>query len=96
MEYLILLNNQNILQLPLLNEMLPEDIIVLELSSFQLMDMQISPHISVITNIAPNHLDIHKSYEEYIDAKKNIFKSQNKNDILVINYDNEITKEFTK
>lgn len=75
-------------------EMTPEDVVVLELSSFQLMDMQISPHIAVITNISPNHLDIHKSYEEYIDAKKNIFKSQNENDILVINYDNEITKEF--
>ena len=74
--------------------MTPEDVVVLELSSFQLMDMQISPHIAVITNISPNHLDIHKSYEEYIEAKKNIFKSQNENDILVINYDNEITKEF--
>ena len=75
-------------------EMTPEDMVVLELSSFQLMDMQISPHISVITNISPNHLDIHKSYEEYIDAKKNIFKYQNKDDILVINYDNEITRKF--
>ncbi len=76
------------------NEMTPEDMVVLELSSFQLMDMQISPHISVITNIAPNHLDIHKSYDEYIDSKKNIFKYQNENDILVINNDNEITKKF--
>ncbi len=75
-------------------EMLPEDIIVLELSSFQLMDMQISPHISVITNISPNHLDIHKNYEEYINAKKNIFKYQNENDILVLNYDNEITRNM--
>ena len=77
-------------------EMKKEDMVVLELSSFQLMDMQISPHISVITNISPNHLDIHKSYEEYIDAKKNIFKYQASNDILVINQDNEITKEFAK
>ena len=77
-------------------EMQPEDIIVLELSSFQLMDMQISTHIAVITNIAPNHLDIHKSYEEYIDSKKNIFRYQTSDDILVINYDNEITKEFAK
>ena len=75
-------------------EMTPDDIVVLELSSFQLMDMQISPHISVITNISPNHLDIHKSYEEYIEAKKNIFKYQTEKDILVINYDNEITKKF--
>ena len=76
------------------SEMRPEDMVVLELSSFQLMDMQSSPHISVITNISPNHLDIHKSYEEYIEAKKNIFKYQNEDDILVINYDNTITKDF--
>lgn len=75
-------------------EMTPDDMIVLELSSFQLMDMQISPHIAVITNISPNHLDIHKSYEEYINAKKNIFMYQSEKDILVINYDNEITKNF--
>ncbi len=75
-------------------KMLPEDIIVLELSSFQLMNMKISSHISVITNISPNHLDIHKNYEEYIDAKKNIFKYQKENDILVLNYDNEITRNM--
>ena len=71
-----------------------EDIVVLELSSFQLMDMEISPNISVITNITPNHLDIHKSYEEYIESKKNIFKYQNKSDILVLNYNDEIVKNF--
>lgn len=76
------------------SEMKPEDIVVLELSSFQLMDMQISPHISVITNISPNHLDIHKSYDEYIEAKKNILKYQTKNDIVILNYDNEITKSL--
>lgn len=75
-------------------EMKPEDMVVLELSSFQLMNMQISPHISVITNISPNHLDIHKSYEEYIEAKKNIFKYQKQGDIVVLNYDNEITREL--
>lgn len=56
-----------------LNEINPEDIIVLELSSFQLMNMQISPDIAAITNITPNHLNVHKDYQEYIDAKKNIF-----------------------
>ena len=74
-----------------LNEMKPEDIIVLELSSFQLMEMKISPDIAAITNITPNHLNVHKDYQEYIDAKKNIFKYQNENGILVLNADNEIT-----
>lgn len=76
-----------------LSEMKPEDIVVIELSSFQLMGMDVSPHISVITNITPNHLNIHSSYEEYIEAKKNIFKYQNKDDILILNYDNEITRK---
>ena len=74
-----------------IEKMRPEDIVVLELSSFQLMGMEISPDISVITNISPNHLNIHKDYDEYIEAKKNIFKFQNKDGILIINHDNEIT-----
>lgn len=85
--------------IPLFTEiknMTPNDIVVLEMSSFQLMNMEVSPNISVITNIAPNHLDIHKSYEEYIDSKKNIFRNQKENDTLVLNYDNEITKKFIK
>lgn len=78
------------------NEMTPEDIIILEMSSFQLMDMNISPNISVVTNVTPNHLDYHKDLEEYIDAKKNIFKYQSENDILVLNYDNPITQSFAQ
>jgi len=79
-----------------LNQMRPDDIIVLELSSFQLMGMKVSPHIAVITNITPNHLNVHKDYEEYIEAKKNIFKYQNEDDILILNYDNELTRECAK
>lgn len=79
-----------------IGEMTKDDIVVLELSSFQLMNMKISPSISVITNITPNHLDIHSSMEEYIEAKKNIFKYQDENGILVLNYDNDITREFEK
>ena len=77
-----------------LSEMKPEDIIVLELSSFQLMGMEISPDISAITNITPNHLNVHKDYQEYIDAKKNIYTHQNENGILVLNADNDITNSF--
>jgi len=79
-----------------LSEMTEEDIVVLELSSFQLMGMKVSPQISVITNITPNHLDKHKNMEEYIEAKKNIFKFQKEDGVLIINYDNEITREFEK
>ena len=77
-----------------IREMLPEDIVVLELSSFQLMDMKISPNVAVVTNITPNHLDKHTDMDEYIMAKKNIFKYQTKDDLLVINFDNPITKSF--
>ena len=77
-----------------LSEMTKDDIVILELSSFQLMDMDISPKISVITNVTPNHLDIHKSYNEYIESKANIFKHQSEDGILVLNYDNDITRNF--
>ena len=80
---------------PLLNlvpQMLDGDFAVVELSSFQLMDMRRSPHIAVITNLSPNHLDVHKDMDEYVDAKKNIYNFQNGQDILVINADNDLTK----
>ena len=79
-----------------IQEMKPNDMVILELSSFQLMNIHTSPNIAVITNISPNHLDFHKYYEEYIEAKKNIFKYQNEDGILVLNYDNEITRECAK
>lgn len=77
-------------------EMSKDDIVVLELSSFQLHTMKKSPHTAVITNISPNHLDMHKDYKEYIDAKKNIMLYQENDDILVVNESNEVTKELGK
>ena len=81
---------------PLLAEtggMEPEDIAVLELSSFQLMTMTHSPHIAVVTNLAPNHLDVHRDFAEYISAKENIFTHQKAEDIAVFNADNDVTLE---
>ena len=81
---------------PLLAEtgkMKPEDVAVLELSSFQLMTMTHSPHIAVVTNLAPNHLDVHKDFQEYIDAKENIFTHQSAKDIAVFNADDPYTLE---
>ncbi|MDO5124390.1 MAG: UDP-N-acetylmuramoyl-L-alanine--D-glutamate ligase [Eubacteriales bacterium] len=73
----------------------PEDVAVVELSSFQLISMRKSPQISVVTNLAPNHLDWHKDMNEYIEAKRNILSYQNADDVCVLNLDNEITKEFS-
>ncbi len=80
--------------LPLVRKMQKEDYAVVELSSFQLMDMTRSPERALITNLAPNHLDIHKDMEEYVEAKKNIFRYQDAQGLLVLNGDNEITASF--
>jgi len=82
---------------PLIGEvekMTEKDIAVLELSSFQLFSMRQSPDIAVITNVTPNHLDWHKDFDEYIEAKKNIMKFQTENGVLVTNSANEITKKI--
>ncbi len=80
--------------LPLCRQMKESDFAVVELSSFQLMDMTASARRAVVTNLAPNHLDIHKDMAEYVDAKKNIFRFQKEDGMLVLNADNAITKEF--
>ena len=77
-----------------LPEIKPTDICVLELSSFQLMTAKTSPQIAVVTNMFPNHLDVHKSMDEYIAAKENIYLHQDKAGRLVINLDNDITRNF--
>lgn len=83
---------------PLLSEageMGQEDIAVLELSSFQLMTLQSSPNVAVFTNLSPNHLDIHKSMEEYTLAKENIFTHQGQDGIAIFNQDNALTQEMS-
>ena len=69
--------------------------IILELSSFQLETIEnFHPHISAILNIAEDHLDRYKNIEDYFDAKKNIYKNQNENDFLILNYDNIFTNRL--
>ena len=85
--------------LPLLckvDQINPDDIVVLELSSFQLITMKESPNIAVVTNIAENHLDIHRDMEEYIEAKHNIIAFQDNSCRAVLNMDNSITREFAR
>jgi len=73
-------------------EMKPTDMAVVELSSFQLLTMKQSVNNAVITNLSPNHLDVHTSYDEYVNAKKNIYAHQSSDDLVVLNYDNEETR----
>ena len=77
--------------LPRCRRMGENDYAVAELSSFQLMDMTRSPERAVITNLAPNHLDIHKDMAEYVSAKQNIYRFQDQDGILILNGDNELT-----
>jgi UDP-N-acetylmuramoylalanine--D-glutamate ligase len=79
-----------------IDEIERNDMVVLELSSFQLHTMKNRIHTAVVTNVSPNHLDVHKSMEEYTEAKKNIFLYQLQEDTLILNYDNPATRSFAK
>ncbi|MCI8624171.1 MAG: UDP-N-acetylmuramoyl-L-alanine--D-glutamate ligase [Provencibacterium sp.] len=80
--------------LPVIEEIQPDDMAVVELSSFQLISMHCAPDVSVITNISPNHLDVHKDMEEYIGAKRGIYQHQNAFSKTVLNLDNEPSLAF--
>lgn len=82
--------------LPDVAGMEPDDFAVLELSSFQLMTMEQSPHIAVFTNLSPNHLDYHGSMGEYIAAKENLFLHQSEGDKAIFNFDNQTTNDLSK
>ncbi len=73
-----------------------DDKVVLELSSFQLHTINKCPHIAVVTNVTPNHLDWHTDLKEYETAKKNIFLNQKDGDLTILNYDNDVTRAFAK
>ena len=76
-----------------LSEIQDSDAVVYELSSFQLWDTQKSPHISILNNIEPDHLDVHNDFEDYISAKINIAKNQKKGDFFIFNQENEIVSK---
>ena len=82
--------------LPLAEQMQPEDVAVVELSSFQLMTMTQSADVAVVTNLAPNHLDVHRDMAEYVAAKQNVFLHQSADGLLVLNMDNAITNGFAE
>ncbi len=80
--------------LPYVHDIKAEDAAVVELSSFQLTQMTQSPHVAIVTNVAPNHLDWHTDMQEYIEAKRNLVAHQKATDRAVLNHDNETTLEF--
>ncbi len=82
--------------LPEIENITEDDFVVVELSSFQLISMRKSPDVAVVTNVAPNHLDVHKNMDEYVECKRNIIMHQNAFSRTVLNRDNEITEGFRK
>ena len=78
--------------LPEVDTMQPDDLAIVELSSFQLMEMQYSPYIAAITNLTPNHLDYHKDFDEYVQAKTSIYTHQKEGERLVLNVDDPVTR----
>ena len=80
--------------LPRLDEMSANSRVVVELSSFQLMDMTHAPDVAVVTNVTPNHLDWHRDMDEYTAAKYNLLARQTERGICVLNYDDMTTRGF--
>ncbi len=80
--------------LPEIENISADDYVVVELSSFQLISMRKSPDVAIVTNVAPNHLDVHKDMDEYVESKKNVLLHQNAFSRTVLNRDNEITEGF--
>lgn len=79
--------------LPIADEINPEDFAAVELSSFQLLSMKQAANTAVVTNVQPNHLNVHKDYQEYKDAKKNLIIYQHGNSKTVLNFDNAVTRD---
>jgi len=77
-----------------IDQISPEDIVVYELSSFQLWDLDVSPHVAVVLGIEPEHLDVHKDFEDYLLAKANIAKHQHPSDLVVFKADNQYAERI--
>ncbi|MFA6897180.1 MAG: UDP-N-acetylmuramoyl-L-alanine--D-glutamate ligase [Patescibacteria group bacterium] len=90
-------DRQNVQVLDKLEEMTKRDVFLLETSSTQLvLNSQISPHIGIITNVTPNHIDDHGTFENYIKAKESLVIYQREDDFAILNFDNAVTLEIAQ
>jgi UDP-N-acetylmuramoylalanine--D-glutamate ligase len=91
-----LIGNIGLSGLDILSQITPNDLVVYEMSSFQLWDLEVSPHVAVVLGIEPEHLDVHRDVEDYVGAKANIAKNQKTEDIVIYKAGNQYAEQISQ